>query len=104
MGVPEANLEPSEGGLVVQTDGWVRCDVATCVGDKPGAGRRCVFAEVGDVSFPGSVVHPSRGRAAWPVREGATTARTTRRIFLVLQGECIALIEGEEADRKAWDF
>lgn len=37
-------------------------------------------------------------------RAASTTARRTREDFLVLSGECLLLVEGEERRLRAWDF
>ncbi|MBA2296459.1 MAG: cupin domain-containing protein [Actinobacteria bacterium] len=37
-------------------------------------------------------------------RAGSTTASRIRRTYLVLAGECLLLVEGEERRLRAWDF
>ena len=103
MAVPEANLEPSEGGLVASTDGWFVANVRDMAWmTNPVLGDVCVFAEAGDVSFP------ELGFTIAVLAPGQSGGRYHREDdqedFLVLQGECIALIEGEERRLRAWDF
>ena len=43
----------------------------------------------------------SSGRAS---RTASTTGESAQEDFLVLSGECLLLIEGEERPLKAWDF
>ena len=43
--------------------------------------------------------------ASQPSAQGATAiAESTQEDFLVLSGECLLLVEGEERQLKAWDF
>jgi uncharacterized cupin superfamily protein len=111
--IQEARLEAVDSGLVSLTPGWfvvnVR-DAAWVTNDAFGA--RCVFeasrrvlrrrpdleglpfAQLGvtlDVIWPGQ---PS----------GLYHAETNEEDFLVLAGECVLLIEGEERPLRAWDF
>jgi uncharacterized cupin superfamily protein len=101
--VPEARLEPSEGGLVANTEGWFVANVRDLAWmTNPVLGDVCVFAEAGDVQFPElgftiAVLAPGQSG-------GRYHREDNQEDFLVLQGECIALIESEERHLKAWDF
>jgi quercetin dioxygenase-like cupin family protein len=97
----EARLERREAGLEAVTDGWfivnVR-DAAWWTNDV--LGNACVF-EGEEVPFPQlgftlGVLEP--GQASRYHREA------NQEDFLVLLGECLLLIEGEERPLEAWDF
>jgi uncharacterized cupin superfamily protein len=96
----EARLEPSEAGLVPVTDGWFVVNVRDgawvtneALGDA--------FIVEGDLMFPQlgytlAVLQP--GQASRYHREA------NEEDFLVLAGECLLLIEGEERPLRAWDL
>lgn len=99
--VPEARLERLETGLAPVSEGWfvvnVR-DAAWVASDE--LGDACIF-EGDDVSFPDvgftlAVLRP--GQASRYHREA------NQEDFLVLAGECVALIEEQERRLRAWDF
>jgi uncharacterized cupin superfamily protein len=109
----EARLEAVDSGLAPVSEGWfvvnVR-DAAWLVNDAFGA--RCVFEgdtpvlrtrpELGvhrfaDLGFTLAVVEPGRP-------SGLYHAESNQEDFLVLAGECVLLVEGEERPLKAWDF
>jgi uncharacterized cupin superfamily protein len=110
---PEARLERAESGLVPVTDGWfvlnVR-DAAQISNDM--FGRRAVFEGSGPAL---------RGRPDLPAHmfdqlginlaflspgkpSGLYHADSRQEDFLVLSGECIAIVEEEERRLRAWDF
>jgi uncharacterized cupin superfamily protein len=108
----EARLEQVDSGLTPVTDGWfvvnVR-DAAWLTNDTFGA--RCVFeADVPvvrgteleprpfpEVGFKLAVLRPGRPSTLYH-------ADSRQEDFLVLQGECLLLIEGQERRLRAWDF
>jgi uncharacterized cupin superfamily protein len=100
--VEEARLEDTGGGLAAATEGWfvvnVR-DAAWVTNDVLGA---CRIFEGGDVSFP------ELGFTLAVLEPGQTGGRyhgeSNQEDFLVLTGECLLLIEGEERPLRAWDF
>jgi uncharacterized cupin superfamily protein len=98
----EARLEDSGGGLAPATEGWyvvnVR-DAAWLTNDV--LGDCCVF-EGGGVDFPElgftiAVLQPGQSG-------GRYHGESNQEDFLVLAGECLLLIEGEERPLLAWDF
>jgi quercetin dioxygenase-like cupin family protein len=100
--VPEARLEQLDTGLAPVTDGWfvVRVPDAAWVRNET-RGEACIF-ESDDVSFPHvgftlAVIQPGQV-------PGQYHREANQENFLVLSGECILLIEGEERRLKAWDF
>jgi mannose-6-phosphate isomerase-like protein (cupin superfamily) len=101
--VPEARLEDSGHGLTAVTDGWFAGNVRDAewvTSEEFGAacgffeGSGAPFAQVG---FTLSVLHP--GQSA-----GLYHRETNQEDFLVLAGECLVVIEGEERPLRAWDF
>jgi uncharacterized cupin superfamily protein len=113
--VEEARLEDVGSGLAPISDGWfvvnVR-DAAWLTNDAFGA--RCVFEggmpvlrrrpdlpahRFADVGFTLQVIQPGQP-------SGLYHAESNQEDFLVLAGECVLLIDGEEEERplKTWDF
>jgi uncharacterized cupin superfamily protein len=98
-----AQLEETPAGLVPTGDGWfvvnVR-DTAWLVHDAFGSG--CVFEERKSAAFPELGINISVLQPGQPVclyhEEGA------QEDFLVLAGECVLLVNGEERSLRAWDF
>jgi len=98
--VPEAPLQPAEGGLVPEGEGWFVLNArdARWLDGQFGAYTRFE----GDARFPQlgfniAVLKPGQP-ACW------YHAEADQEDFLVLSGECLVLIEGEERRLKAWDF
>jgi uncharacterized cupin superfamily protein len=100
--VEEARLEDLPGGLTPVTEGWfvvnVR-DAAWVTNDVLGA---CCIFEGDDVSFPElgftlAVLRPGQSG-------GLYHRESNQEDFLVLAGECVLLVEGEERRLRAWDF
>jgi uncharacterized cupin superfamily protein len=111
--VEEARLEELDSGLAPVSDGWfvvnVR-DAAWLANDAFGA--RCVFEgdkpvlrtrpelpghKFPDLGFTLQVIQPRQA-------SGMYHAETNQEDFLVLAGECLLLVEGEERPLRAWDF
>ena len=110
--VEEARLEAVESGLVPASDGWFVVnvlDAAWLTNDAFGA--RCIF-EADTPVVRGTELetrHFSQLGIRLTVAEpGKPTtmyhAETSQEGFLVLAGECLLLIEGEERQLRAWDF
>jgi uncharacterized cupin superfamily protein len=98
--IPEAPLVPSGSGLVPQGDGWfvVNAREARWLTGDFGAYTRFE----GDARFPQvginiGVLEPGQPACLYH-REG------DQEDFLVLSGECLLLVEGEERRLRAWDF
>jgi uncharacterized cupin superfamily protein len=99
--VAEARLEERAGGLEAVTDGWFVVNVR----DGPWVtneafGDACIF-EGDDAPFP------QLGFTLAVLRPGLTSMyhrEANQEDFLVLAGECLLLVEGEERPLKAWDF
>jgi uncharacterized cupin superfamily protein len=112
-GVEEARLEAADSGLVPVTEGWFVVNVreAAWVSNDP-FGLRCSFEANGpalrghsdlegytfpQVGYTLAVLEP--GRAS-----GMYHAESNQEGFLVLSGECLVVVEGEERRLQAWDF
>jgi uncharacterized cupin superfamily protein len=99
--VPEAPLRRTDEGLVPEGDGWfvVNAREARWWGDEAfGAFTR----------FEGDVRFPRLGINIGVLAPGQPACMYHREDeqedFLVLAGECLLLVEGEERRLKAWDF
>jgi uncharacterized cupin superfamily protein len=100
--VHEARLERQDAGLTAVTDGWfvvgIR-DAAWVTNEALGAA--CIFegdeAPFADVGFTLAVIQPGQASGMYHREENQED-------FLVLAGQCLLLIEGEERALGAWDF
>jgi uncharacterized cupin superfamily protein len=99
--VPEAPLRQSGGGLSPEGNGWFVVNAREARWQVHEAlGRYCRFE--GDVRFEQlginiHVLEPGQPNCMYhgeDVQEG----------FLVLSGECVLIVEGEERRLHAWDF
>jgi len=100
--VEEARLERTEYGLTPVTDGWFVVNVPDAAWVRNEVlGSACVI-EGDDVSFPDT------GFTIGVLQPGQSGGRYHREAnqedFLVLAGECVLLIEGEERRLKPWDL
>lgn len=101
MAVPEVPLRETKDGLVADGDGWFVINATEsrwrdagpfgCYCDFEGKRR---FRELG---FNVSVLEPGQAIGLYH-RELAQEG------FLVLAGECLLLVEGEERPLRTWDF
>jgi uncharacterized cupin superfamily protein len=100
--VAEARMEQSKAGLVAATEGWfvvnVR-DAAWVTGES--FGDACVFegdaARFPQIGYTLAVLQPGEP-------SGLYHSEANQEDFLVLAGECLVLVEGEERPLRAWDF
>jgi uncharacterized cupin superfamily protein len=98
--VPEARLRSTEHGRVAEGDGWFVVGAHEARWREDAFAPYCTFE--GDERFTAlginiSVLRPGRSNGMYH-REGS------QEDFLILAGECLLLIEGEERRLKAWDF
>jgi uncharacterized cupin superfamily protein len=99
--VEEARLEQTENGLTPMTDGWFVVNVPSAAWvTNEVRGSACIFE--GDVMFPHvgftiNVIQPGEA-------PGRYHREANQENFLILSGECLLLIEGEERHLRAWDF
>jgi len=100
--VEEARLEDLGSGLTPVTDGWFSVNVRDGAWIRNNAfGAACIFegddAPFADLGFTLSVLQPGQPN-------GMYHAEANQEDFLVLAGECLLLVEGEERSLQAWDF
>ena len=102
MGVPEAKIGQTEHGAVVESDGWFVLNAADVSWSSHERGGRWVSFEGPEHHFKefGIGIHVLRPGEP----NGKYHAEEVQEDFMVLSGECICLIEGEERRLKAWDF
>ncbi len=98
----EARLERTEYGLTPATEGWFVVNIPEASWMTNGYfGEACVL-EGEAVSFPqvGYTIHVLRPGQP----NGLYHREQDQEDFLVLAGECIAIVEDEERRLRAWDF
>ena len=103
--MPEARLEEFGSGLSPVTEGWFVVNVRDAewwFAETRGA--RCAFEnEYGDPP----VEFDQLGINLTVLEQGQTSlyhAESNQEAFLVLSGECVLIVEGEERRLRAWDF
>ena len=105
--MPEAPLEDQRSGLAPAGEGWFVVNVraaewlTTENGDKQPSGSECSFetrkAEFTQLGVRLHVLPPGEPN-------GLYHSESQQEDFLVLSGECLLLVEGEERRLRAWDF
>jgi len=105
--VPEARLEDSGSGLAPASDGWFVVGVRDAEwwtsegGEKRPSGSECAFESgefwLREFGFRLHVLPPGESN-------GLYHSESNQDDFLVLAGECLLLVEGEERRLRAWDF
>ncbi len=99
--VPEAPLEESGHGLVPTGDGWFVVNARRARWrERPGRGFRCVFE--GEPDFPQLGVSLYVLAPGEPI--GMYHWEADQEDFLVLAGEALLIVEGEERPLRQWDF
>jgi uncharacterized cupin superfamily protein len=104
--VPESELVSTERGLVPKGDGWFVLNAReTQWWARPGRGFLCEFEGAG---FEGATDFPQLGINVTLLGPGEPMAMYHRENdqedFLVLAGEALLIIEGEERPLRTWDF
>jgi quercetin dioxygenase-like cupin family protein len=103
--VSEATLEESGSGLSPATEGWFVVNVRDAewwFAETRGA--RCPFENEYGAS---PVEFDQLGVNLTVLEQGQTVlyhAEENQEAFLVLSGECVLIVEGEERRLRAWDF
>jgi len=98
----EAKLERTEAGVVPADDGWFVLNLAEIGWERvAGGGTWCSFESPSSRSpLLGIGVH-----VLWPGETpGLYHAESNQEGFLVLSGECIAIVEGQERRLGPWDY
>jgi uncharacterized cupin superfamily protein len=99
--VPEARLESTEHGLVPQGDGWFVLNARDARWlERKGTGVVCRFE--GESEFPQLGVNLRVLEPGEPMSMYHWEA--DQEDFLVLAGEALLIVEGEERRLRAWDF
>ena len=99
--IREARLDPTEHGLVPRGDGWFVLNAREARWyDSVGRGAICTFE--GEPEFPQlginvSVLEPGEIMAMYHWE-------ADQEDFLVLSGQAVLIIEGEERPLRQWDF
>ncbi len=101
MAIPEAKLETTEHGVVPKGDGWFVLN-AREAGWRDGEGRPAICDLEGEADFPQlginlSVLAPGEPMAMYHWE-------TDQEDFLVLAGEPLLVVEGEQRALRPWDF
>jgi uncharacterized cupin superfamily protein len=101
VSVPEAGLERTEHGLVPKGEGWFVLNAREARWQDEGPlGVMCFFE--GDVGFPQLGINISVLEPGQPMCMYHWEA--DQEDFLVLRGEALLIVEGEERPLRAWDF
>ena len=105
--MPEAPLEDKGSGLAPASEGWFVVNVREAQwltsegGELKPSGSECSFesaaAEFGEVGVRLHVLPPGEPN-------GLYHTETKQEDFLVLSGECVLLVDGEERRLGTWDF
>jgi uncharacterized cupin superfamily protein len=99
--VPESRLEPTEHGLVPHGEGWFVLSAREARWrDADGRGAICVFEGEPEFSQLGinlSVLAPGEPMAMYHWE-------ADQEDFLVLAGEALLIVEGDERRLRQWDF
>jgi uncharacterized cupin superfamily protein len=95
-------MEQSEAGLVAATEGWFTVNVRDAAWvTSESFGDACVFegdaAPFAQIGYTLAVLQPGQPN-------GLYHREPNQEDFLVLSGECLLLVEGEERTLRAWDF
>jgi len=98
--VPEARLQPADGGLVPAGEGWFVLNAREA---------RWMEGDFGAFTrFEGEARFPQVGINIGVLSPGQASSfyhgEDEQEDFLVLSGQCLLLIEGEERRLVAWDF
>jgi uncharacterized cupin superfamily protein len=99
--VPEAPLKQTGHGLAAQGEGWFVLNAReACWRDRPGRGKLCHFEEQQD--FPQLGIHLM---VLWPGQPMSMYHwEADQEDFLVIAGEGLLIVEGQERPLRQWDF
>ena len=99
--VPEARLESTEHGLVPKGDGWFVLNAREARW-RPGQGRGAYSIFEGEPEFSQVGIHLVALAPGEPMAMYHWEA--DQEDFLVLAGEALLIVEGEERPLRRWDF
>jgi len=100
--IEEARLEPTDSGLKAASEGWYVVNVGDAAwGEHEHFGSGTSFESrefpFRDFGININVLRPGQPLCLYH-------AENAQEDFLVLQGECVLLVKGEERPLQAWDF
>jgi uncharacterized cupin superfamily protein len=102
--VPEAKLERSDGGLAATGEGWFVVNARDARWFEVEEFGQWTRLGEGDGEAKFKQVGVNIG-VLWPGKPSSMYHREdNQEDFLVLAGECILIVEGEERPLKQWDF
>lgn len=98
----EARMEQTDYGLTPVSEGWFVVNVRDGAWlSNEAFGDACVFegdgAEFSQIGYDLHILRPGQPNGLYHREEDQED-------FLVLSGECLVIVEGEERRLKAWDF
>jgi uncharacterized cupin superfamily protein len=107
--VEEARFQETESGFEPVSAGWFVVNVADTAWWRSDVfGASCPFEGLRSDSNPEPPLFDEYGiniHVVWPGQSNCLYHReAAQEDFLVLAGECLLLVEGEERPLKAWDF
>ena len=105
--VPEAPLEETENGLWPAGPGWFVVNARDMRwNDKPGRGKSVSLT--GSSEFEAETYFPMLGANLNVLQPGEPNAvyhwETEQEAYLVLHGEALLVVEGQERSLRQWDF
>ena len=105
--VPEATLEQTGAGVVPSSPGWFVLNARDARwSEKPGQGFSLPLT--GSTEYEAETFFPMLGMAIRVVGLGEPTGtyhwETEQEDFLVLAGEAVLIVEGQERRLEQWDF
>ena len=105
--VPEAELRDSGAGFVPATPGWFVLNARDARWSES-PGRRYSLPLTGEDEYEAETFFPMLGMAIRVVNPGEPTTiyhwETEQEDFLVLSGEGLLVVEGQERPVRQWDF
>jgi uncharacterized cupin superfamily protein len=106
--VSEAKLKDTDAGLVPDSTGWFVMNARDARWFKWGEGRSFSLPLTGFDEYEAETFFPMLGMAIRVLEPGVPSAvyhwETEQEDFLVLHGEALVIIEGQERALKQWDF
>jgi uncharacterized cupin superfamily protein len=100
--VPEAPLERTPYGLTPTGEGWYVVNLGEAPVLRTKQSGRFMPLEGEDVHFPQFGINVHIVEPGEP--NGLYHAESNQEAFLVLHGECLLLVEGQERRLRQWDF
>jgi uncharacterized cupin superfamily protein len=105
--VPEAELQETDVGLVPASTGWFVMNARDARWfEKPGQGHSVPLT--GDDEYEAETFFPMLGMAIRVMGPGEVSTtyhwETEQEDFLVLSGEAVLIVEGQERRLEQWDF